>query len=199
MALKTAKREEAGVLLDLSALEGLPCAGCARLLCGHHALAALVMGFKSAPRCARCLAEALDHPYGEFLDRLVELVHHRDCYRSGWKWADRRENFQESRRPPCLGEEGDEVPNKPRQAVKSTPAPGPAPASGEEWDAGSMGCGDLVLELRLRLARLAPGAELRVLAFDPGAPEDIPAWCRLTGHSLVEANPPLYRIRRKES
>jgi tRNA 2-thiouridine synthesizing protein A len=62
-----------------------------------------------------------------------------------------------------------------------------------------MGCGDLVLELRLRLARLAPGAELRVRAIDPGAPEDIPAWCRLTGHALVEANPPLYRIRRKES
>ncbi|HEU4339156.1 MAG TPA: hypothetical protein VFS19_03735, partial [Planctomycetota bacterium] len=66
MPLNTAKREEAGVLVDLSVLEGMPCAGCARLLCGHHALAALVMGFKSAPRCARCLAEALDHPYEEF-------------------------------------------------------------------------------------------------------------------------------------
>ena len=196
MPLKTAKREEAGVLVDLSVLEGLPCAGCARPLCGHHALAALVMGFKSAPRCARCIAGALDQPYGDFLDRLVELVHHRDCYHSGWKWADRRENVAGGRRPPCLGVEGDEAQRKPRKEV---PTPIPTPPPGEEWDAGSMGCGDLVLELRLRLARLAPGAELRVLARDPGAPEDIPAWCRLTGHSLVEANPPLYRIRRKES
>ena len=81
----------------------------------------------------------------------------------------------------------------------STPAPGASPPSGSEWDAGDMGCGDLVLELRLRLGRLSPGAELRLTARDPGAPEDIPAWCRLTGHALVESKHPLYRIRRKES
>jgi NifU-like protein involved in Fe-S cluster formation/TusA-related sulfurtransferase len=52
------------------------------------------------------------------------------------------------------------------------------------WDAGDLGCGDLVLELRGRL-RAIPGRVLRVIAFDPGAPEDIPAWCRLTGHALV--------------
>ena len=81
----------------------------------------------------------------------------------------------------------------------STPAPGASSPSGSEWDAGDMGCGDLVLELRLRLGRLSPGAELRLTARDPGAPEDIPAWCRLTGHALVESKHPLYRIRRKES
>src|SRR6516165_5117478 len=52
------------------------------------------------------------------------------------------------------------------------------------WDAGDLGCGDLVLELRSRLAAI-PGHILRVIALDPGAPEDIPAWCRLTGHLLV--------------
>ncbi|HEU4339837.1 MAG TPA: sulfurtransferase TusA family protein, partial [Planctomycetota bacterium] len=110
-----------------------------------------------------------------------------------------RENFAEGRRPPCLGVEGDEAPRKPRKAVKPMSSPDPSPSPAEEWDAGEMGCGDLVLELRLRLSRLAPGGELRVLARDPGAPEDIPAWCRLTGHALVESKPPLYRIRRKES
>ena len=52
------------------------------------------------------------------------------------------------------------------------------------WDAGDLGCGDLVLELRGLLAAI-PGRVLRVIALDPGAPEDIPAWCRMTGHALV--------------
>jgi tRNA 2-thiouridine synthesizing protein A len=60
-----------------------------------------------------------------------------------------------------------------------------------------MACGELVLALRVRLAALPPGAELRVRATDPAAPEDIPAWCRLTGHPLVSADHPTYLIRRK--
>ncbi|HSE92474.1 MAG TPA: hypothetical protein VLF19_04140 [Methylomirabilota bacterium] len=40
---------------------------------------------------------------------------------------------------------------------------------------------------------------LELVARDPGAPADLPAWCRLTGHALVEQRPPVYRIRRKES
>jgi len=66
-----------------------------------------------------------------------------------------------------------------------------------EWDAGDMGCGDLVLELRYRIARLEPGQVLKVIALDPGAPADMPAWCGLTGHALVSLAPPVYFIRRK--
>lgn len=66
------------------------------------------------------------------------------------------------------------------------------------WDAGDMGCGDLVLELRARLRALAPGQVLEVRALDPGAPEDIPAWCGLTGNRLVRAAPPKYWIERKK-
>ncbi len=55
------------------------------------------------------------------------------------------------------------------------------------------------MELRLRLAALPPGAEIEVVATDPAAPEDIPSWCRMTGHPLVTATPPRYRIRRKET
>ncbi|HZN63538.1 MAG TPA: sulfurtransferase TusA family protein [Planctomycetota bacterium] len=199
MPLSTGKREDADVLRELSVLEGSACADCGRLLCGHHALVALVMGFKSAPRCAACLADALDLAYEKFREQVVELVHHRDCYRSGWQWADRREKIPSSRRPACLGPEAAERPAKSRKPLMSTPAPGASSPSGSEWDAGDMGCGDLVLELRLRLGRLSPGAELRLTARDPGAPEDIPAWCRLTGHALVESKHPHYRIRRKES
>ena len=65
------------------------------------------------------------------------------------------------------------------------------------YDAGDMGCGELVMELRGRLLRLTPGQVLQLTALDPGAREDIPAWCNLTGHGLVAADHPHYWIRRK--
>lgn len=54
----------------------------------------------------------------------------------------------------------------------------------QEWNAGELGCGDLVLELRRRV-REAPGQVFKVIALDLGAPEDIPAWCGMTGHELL--------------
>jgi tRNA 2-thiouridine synthesizing protein A len=68
-----------------------------------------------------------------------------------------------------------------------------------EWDAGDMGCGELVLQLRFRLLELAGGSLFKLTATDPGAPEDLPAWCRMTGHRLLEAEHPVYWIRRKEN
>ena len=61
-----------------------------------------------------------------------------------------------------------------------------------------MGCGELLIHLKLRLKPMPPGTVLRLVARDPGAVEDIPAWCRLSGHALVDAAHPVYRIRRKE-
>ena len=78
----------------------------------------------------------------------------------------------------------------------SIPAPRPADAP---WDAGDVGCGDLVLELRLRLEAMRPGQILRLTARDLGAQADIPAWCRMTGHTLIAERHPTYHIRRKES
>ena len=68
-----------------------------------------------------------------------------------------------------------------------------------EWDAGDTGCGDLVLELRRRVTELDPGAVFTLVARDPGAPADLPAWCRMTGHTLLGSEHPVYLIRRKES
>ena len=68
-----------------------------------------------------------------------------------------------------------------------------------KWHAGDLGCGELVLELRMRLERMEPGQILELTARDPGAPADLPAWCRLTGHTLVGARHPVYHIRRKET
>jgi tRNA 2-thiouridine synthesizing protein A len=53
-----------------------------------------------------------------------------------------------------------------------------------EWDAGDLGCGMLVLQLRQRL-RAMPGRVLKVTASDAGAPLDLPAWCRLTDNQLL--------------
>lgn len=58
----------------------------------------------------------------------------------------------------------------------------------ETWDAGQLGCGELVVLLRMRLKRM-PGQTLRVIAQDPGAEEDLPAWCRLTRNRLVRHDP----------
>ena len=72
------------------------------------------------------------------------------------------------------------------------------PLLDSEWDAGDMGCGELVFQLRLRLKSMLPGQLLKLTARDPGAPEDLPAWCRLTGHHLTYADHPIYVIERKE-
>lgn len=77
--------------------------------------------------------------------------------------------------------------------------PGEAVTPDDAWDAGGMGCGELVLELMFRLRALRPGALLALTATDPGARHDIPAWCRMTGNPLVRAEHPQYLIRRKES
>ena len=68
-----------------------------------------------------------------------------------------------------------------------------------EWDAGDLGCGDLVLELWHRMQALRGGQVLRLVARDAGAAADIPAWCRMTGHALLSQQHPVYLIRRKET
>jgi tRNA 2-thiouridine synthesizing protein A len=68
----------------------------------------------------------------------------------------------------------------------------------ETWNAGEMGCGELVLELRMRLQAI-PGRVLKLIATDAGAREDIPSYCRMSGHELVHAAPPAYWIRARTS
>lgn len=49
-------------------------------------------------------------------------------------------------------------------------------------DGGDRACGELLLVLAARARRLPPGSQIRLLASDPAAPLDLPAWCHLTGH-----------------
>ena len=68
------------------------------------------------------------------------------------------------------------------------------------WDAGDMGCGELVMHLRTRLLAM-PGKVLKLIARDPGAPADLPAYCRMTGHRLLAERPEAccYWIRAKSA
>lgn len=65
------------------------------------------------------------------------------------------------------------------------------------FDSVDRGCGDFILELREQIMALPPGAVLMVASRDAGAPVEVPAWCRLTGHHLVGAQPPFYLIQKR--
>lgn len=72
------------------------------------------------------------------------------------------------------------------------------PSHDDAWDAGELGCGELVVILAGRLEALAPGQRLLLTATDPGARYDLPSFCRLTGHRLLRADPPHYLVQRKD-
>ena len=72
-------------------------------------------------------------------------------------------------------------------------------STAKRWNAGETGCGRLVVELSRVLAALDPGDLLDVTALDAGAPADLPAWCRMTGHYLVSAEHPTYIIRKRSA
>lgn len=49
-------------------------------------------------------------------------------------------------------------------------------------DGGDLQCARLLVVLRDRVATLAPGTVVHLIARDPVAPIDLPAWCYMTGH-----------------
>ena len=65
------------------------------------------------------------------------------------------------------------------------------------WDAGLIGCGEILVQLFLRLRAMQPGELFLLYSRDAAAPIEMPVWCRLTGHKLISANPPEYWIERK--
>jgi TusA-related sulfurtransferase len=80
-----------------------------------------------------------------------------------------------------------------------TPTQGAALLSADAfYDAGDQGCADGPLdEVAAQLRRLAPGQTLEVRAMDPSVANDLPAWCRMTGHELVTHAGDRYLIRRR--
>lgn len=179
------------LLADLERLTGQRCQVCPRVLCGHEVLFSVALGCKDAPRCLGCLAGGLQRSIAELRQQLVDHFRGRDCFQHAWDVACVREGSGRTVSPHCLEGrtptvQANEPPVEPSNDIVS------------QWNAGDLACGDLVLALRRRLNELPPGSVLEVIALDPAAPEDLPAWCRLTGHTLEQAVHPSYRIRRRE-
>ena len=72
-------------------------------------------------------------------------------------------------------------------------------AVADQWDSGDMGCGEVIILLRLRMQALDPGEVFKLTTRDLGAPEEMPAWCRMTGRRLLRADHPDYWIEQKPS
>ena len=53
-------------------------------------------------------------------------------------------------------------------------------------DAGNLLCPMPVIRVQDRVAELHSGDRLEAIATDPGALQDIPAWCRINGHKVLE-------------
>ncbi len=55
-----------------------------------------------------------------------------------------------------------------------------------ELDARRLLCPLPVIRTQDRIKQLKPGELLSVYCTDPGALNDIPAWCRINGHRIVD-------------
>lgn len=56
-----------------------------------------------------------------------------------------------------------------------------------QLDARRLLCPMPVIRTQDRVNELVPGDELEVTCTDPGALNDIPAWCRINGHQVLES------------
>jgi tRNA 2-thiouridine synthesizing protein A len=66
-----------------------------------------------------------------------------------------------------------------------------------EVDSRGRRCPLPIIDLAKRMPAVPVGAVIRVLADDPAAANDIPAWCRMKGHDyLGSPEPDVYEVRR---
>lgn len=191
------ERRAVKAIADAARITGVACRACGVVLCGHDAVFSLVLGYKIAPRCLSCLASHMSEARRELRERALDYVRHHECFLRAWQHASELEGFGAVERPPCLWDDEAATTLAPDTRADEPTSATPPSAAVVVWDAGDLACGDLVLELRLRLRELPPGGVLELCATDPGAPLDLPAWCSMTGHSMVEARHPRYRIRRR--
>ncbi len=64
-----------------------------------------------------------------------------------------------------------------------------------ELDARCLLCPMPVIRTQERVAQLRPGDTLSVICTDPGAIHDIPAWCRINGHEIIDIQQDKEEIR----
>lgn len=78
--------------------------------------------------------------------------------------------------------------------------PGPPAAPDLVLDGGDQSCVKLLITLHRAISFLPDGAKVHLIATDPAAPIDLPAWCHLTGHTYLgpvtdPASAPTYALR----
>ena len=61
-----------------------------------------------------------------------------------------------------------------------------APVVTEQVDARHLLCPMPVIRMQQKVLGQRPGTLIEVVCTDPGALQDIPAWCRVHGHDLVD-------------
>lgn len=64
----------------------------------------------------------------------------------------------------------------------------------DEFDGGEETCGRVIVNLYLYIRDQQPGLRLLVISRDPGAPVELPAWCRMTKNELTKMQHPYYLI-----
>lgn len=183
---------------------GKSCCDCSQPLDGHSILFSIASGAGDAPRCLSCLAQSLHRDTVELSNHLQQHFRHRPCYTAVWNLVTGRVG-RGSRLTLATSVSIDSVAEfrAPKSALSTSDVLQPSHTEMEsasatvEWDAGDLACGDLLLQLRMRLRSLEPGTIVVLTARDRGAVEDIPAWCGLTGHRLLSQDHPVYRIQRK--
>ncbi len=183
------------VIAEVELRWSMPCTGCERALTGHDAVISLLMGQRDLPRCAACLADGVNQPLEAFIRHARTNIRRLECYRAGWLYADRRLAQMERDPSACWASEypmGDTEEDDDLDELESSAG---APQHAAFFDADDMSCGDLVLELRNQMKKLQAGEVLQVRAIDPGAPEDLPAWGRVTRNQLIHQESPLYWFR----
>lgn len=78
------------------------------------------------------------------------------------------------------------------------PLPGTPPLPDAVCDGGDLDCGSgLLLIIRNAMAPLPGGKVLEVKSREISVKEDLPAWCRMVGHTLVASVGESYFIRKK--
>ncbi|MGE0757487.1 MAG: sulfurtransferase TusA family protein [Pirellulaceae bacterium] len=183
---------------------GSACASCrTAILCGHEALISAALGLKNRPVCLRCAALGLGRTAVDLRDSLQRHFQQRECFGTVWDQVTAREPRDAVGRPLCLWSLTEQQPSTTPETTDTPgyfgglPQAGPSEPRIETWDAGDLACGEMLLELRQRMSRLPPASTLKLIARDPGARADIPAWCHITGNLLQWASHPHYHIERK--
>lgn len=66
----------------------------------------------------------------------------------------------------------------------------------KELDCRRLLCPMPVIKVQDAVAEMSPGETLTAVCTDPGATNDIPAWCRINGHEVlaIETDEEEYRI-----